>query len=100
MMMSSKTVTSAGEVSVLSLLEENGPKYTNWMKWKLQEFGNGADENTTSTNQRLIILNWQDGHRGCERHRQARGGGAEARPGGHWLRVDTSRRFFSASVSD
>lgn len=64
MMMSSKTVTSAGDVSVLSLLEENGPKYTNWMKWKLQEFGNGADENTTSTNQRLIILNWQDGHLG------------------------------------
>lgn len=53
-----------GDVSVLSLLEENGPKYTNWMKWKLQEFGNGADENTTSTNQRLIILNWQDGHLG------------------------------------
>ena len=53
-----------GDVSVPRLLEENGPKYTNRMKWKLQEFGNGADESATIANQRLIILNWQDGHLG------------------------------------
>lgn len=93
-----QAVISVGDVSVLSLLEENGPKYTNWMKWKLQEFGDGADENTTSTNQRLIILNWQDGRLGVW-VTQASRGGAQARPGCHWLRVKFSKRFLSLTVS-
>ena len=52
------------EASLPRLLKQNGPKYTNWMRRKLQEFGNGADEDETSAHQRLIILHGRDGHAG------------------------------------
>lgn len=51
-------------MSLSHVLGTTGPKCTNWVKWKLQEFGNRTDENKANLNPTLSVFNWHDDHLG------------------------------------